>query len=149
MNLTQLLLDDHQKIQSRLDGLKTAVAQPTADASTIQPPLQHLQEAVRKHFMREETFYRRLDDGKRVDDRALMHGLRNDHAGTIFTLESLVIKLRKAGPNAEWKKRFQQLLDVLEPHLLKEESDLFPHVGRWLKPEDLDAIANEMDSTPL
>ena len=30
-----------------------------------------------------------LDDGKRVEDRGLIHQLRNDHAAVIFTLESL------------------------------------------------------------
>jgi hemerythrin-like domain-containing protein len=148
MDLSKLLMEDHRTIRERLQRLKDVVAK-ASDASPLSQPLQDLQEGVKRHFDREETFYRRLDQGKRVDDRSLMHGLRNDHAGTIFTLESLVIKLRKAGPNTEWKKRFQQLLDVLEPHLDREESVLFPQVGRWLTPADLDDIAKEMDTTPL
>lgn len=108
--------------------------------------LPKIQQEVSGHFKREEIYYRTLDDGKRIGDRELMHSLRNDHAAVVFTLESLVIRLRKSGFNPDWKKRCENMLDVLLPHLDHEEKELFPKGTSFLSPADLKNILEQVRS---
>jgi hypothetical protein len=141
MTPQELLRREHQtlrvKSQTILDLLKTDRAQAAG-------LLEDFRTLIQKHFRREDFFYRRIDDGKRVSDRGLMHTLRNDHAAVLFTLESLAIKLRKGGPTPEWEKRLMSMFDVLLPHLDHEEADLFPLIES-LSEDDRKALLHDME----
>src|SRR5581483_2666926 len=91
---------------------------------------------IQKHFRLEEPFYRILDAEKRVPDRGLIHQLRNDHAAVLFSFESLLIRLRKQGPNEDWRQRLESLMNVLLPHLDLEEQRAFPLADELLTPEE-------------
>ena len=84
--------------------------------------------------------------GKRVPDRGLIHQLRNDHAAVVFTLESLVIRLRKNGINPDWQSRFDNLMNVFLPHLDQEENHLFPIGRKMLSSAELDTISQKIQS---
>src|SRR5207302_6979827 len=108
--------------------------------------LASFQSAVQKHFQREDVYYRVLDDDKRVPDRGLIHQLRNDHAAVVFTLESLAIRLRKSGVNADWKGRFDTLMKVFLPHLDEEDNHLFPIGRKMLSATEIDIISQKIQS---
>src|SRR5204862_81679 len=114
---------DHQILRNQAFTLREALSQ---DPQKIAEALTGFQAAVQKHFNREETYYRILDEGKRLQDRGLIHQLRNDHAAVIFTLESLAIRLRKNGVNPDWRARFETMMAVFIPHLDQEDTHLFP-----------------------
>lgn len=141
MNPHQRFAQDHRVLREQAKTLQTLV-QNNDSALSVQ--LQAFQEAVRLHFKREDMYYRILDDGKRVEDRELVHQLRNDHAATIFTLESLAIRLRKNGVNDDWTTRFDNLMKVFLPHLDQEEATLFPLGQRLLTVEELARIQKEI-----
>ena len=134
---------DHQTLRQQAGELKMAIGK---DAAKLAELLAGFQAAVQKHFKREDGYYRILDDGKRVEDRGLIHQLRNDHAAVIFTLESLAIRLRKNGPNPDWRTRFDNLMNVFLPHLDQEDKQLFPIGQKMLSPEELESISQHIQS---
>ncbi len=77
-------------------------------------------------------YYPKVDADKRLPDRALMHALRNDHAAVVFALESLAIRLRKKVPVADWKVKFDTMINVLLPHFDQEEQQLYVAAERIL-----------------
>src|SRR5947209_6818655 len=95
-----LLASDHQELRAQADRLQSLVGQ---DPEKLGKALADFQTSVSKHFKREDGYYRIVDNDKRIPDRGLIHQLRNDHAAVIFTLESLMIRLRKNGVNPEWR----------------------------------------------
>lgn len=132
---------DHRIIREQAKLLQDAVSK---NPENLGKSLQEFQALVRAHFQREDTYYRILDDGKRIADRGLVHQLRNDHAAAIFTLESLGIRYRKSGVNSEWMTRFTSLINVLLPHLDQEESVLFPLGRKLLTAEEVTAIQQDI-----
>jgi hemerythrin superfamily protein len=135
------LIADHKRLRERAQHLQSLAG---GDPSKIQEPLLEFQKIVTVHFQKEETYYRILDNDKRVADRGLVHQLRNDHAAVIFTLESLLIRLRKNGPNDDWQERFKKLMDVFLPHLDHEDKMLFPLGRELLKPEEIENISKHI-----
>lgn len=140
MTLSDFFAAEHKEIRRLAGECRDAVSAPTKLADK----LRELQTFGQRHFHREDRFYRRLDDGKRVEDRGSMHQMRNDHAAVIFTLESLQIRLRKTGPNPDWLQRFQTLIDLLLPHLDKEETAIYPLASKLLSPQDLATLLDEI-----
>jgi len=138
-----LLLADHQALRKQAGALKDAIDRAP---QKLAESLATFQKAVQQHFKREEPYYRILDDGKRVKDRGLVHQLRNDHAAVIFTLESLVIRLRKNGINPDWRTRFDNLMNVFLPHLDQEDKQLFPIGRETLSSPERDAILQHIQS---
>ncbi len=132
---------DHQGLRRLAKKFQACVESQSADLAAV---LSEFQSAVQEHFKREDLYYRILDQDKRLDDRTLVHSLRNDHAAVIFTLESLVIRLRKAGMEAEWKRRYKNLMAVFIPHLDQEENVLFPLAAKVFTPDDLLKLEEEM-----
>jgi len=143
MTTHELLTADHEAIRKLATRLQAAAKKPLQTFSDL---LTGLQQAVQKHFRREEVYYRTLDDGKRIQDRDLMHTLRNDHAAVIFSLESLAIRLRKNGYNPEWQKRLDGMLAVLLPHLDQEEKTLFPKGATLLSPAEMKSIQEQIET---
>jgi hemerythrin superfamily protein len=140
MTIHELFQDEHKVIRKMADQLRGLMAKEPAKLPDFLP---RLQKEINRHFKREEVYYRVLDDGKRIGDRELMHSLRNDHAGVVFTLESLSIRLRKGGFSPDWQKRCETMLGVLLPHLDHEEKDLFPKGVTFLSPDDLRKIFDQ------
>lgn len=142
MNLHDRFIADHQDIRRLAAECRTAAAEGIDPSAT----LKKLQETIQLHFRREDVYYRKLDDGKRINDRGLMHQMRNDHAAVLFTLESLAIRLRKNGPNADWQGRLKTMLDVLLPHLDNEEKTLYPLGSKILSTAEFQTILNEINA---
>ncbi len=143
MNPHDLLTSDHQRLRDQAGKLKEFIGQ---NPQTLTEALTEFQKNVQKHFKREDVYYRVLDDGKRIEDRGLIHQLRNDHAAVVFTLESLAIRLRKNGVNADWRIRFDNLMNVLIPHLDKEDGFLFPLGQKMLSPQELASLADQIQN---
>src|SRR5258706_5146044 len=141
MNPHDLLAADHKALRTQADVLQKAVA---LDPVQLMDVLIDFQKNVQKHFKREDAYYRILDDGNRVQDRGLIHQLRNDHAAVVFTLESLAIRLRKNGVNPDWRTRFDNLIKVFLPHLDTEDEMLFPIGRKTLSPAELDTITEHI-----
>ena len=89
-------------------------------------------------------YFKVLDDGKQVQNRDLMHDIRNDHAAVVFALESLAIRLRKNVPLNEWKPKFDHMLSVLLPHFDQEEKELFPKASALLEAAAMAQILEEI-----
>jgi hypothetical protein len=143
MNPHDLLSSDHQALRKQAGTLRETLDK---NPQKLPDALVQFQKAVQKHFKREDGYYRILDDGKRVNDRGLVHQLRNDHAAVIFTLESLAIRLRKNGVNPDWRSRFDNLMNVFLPHLDQEDTHLFPIGQKLLTSQELDTILQQMQS---
>jgi hypothetical protein len=140
MSPQELLRKDHETLRQLAATIKKNLTTDRTRASALVGDFQKL---VQQHFRREDSFYKKIDGGKQVPDRGLMHSLRNDHAAVLFTLESLAIKLRKGGPTQEWEQRLNSMFSVLLPHLDREEIDLFP-LAAALPSEDQAALIAEM-----
>jgi hypothetical protein len=143
MTPRDLLCQEHDQIRSHVASLEQALSNP----DRVAPLLLTLQQTIQRHFRREGCYYELVDDGKRVSDRALMHTLRNDHAAVLFSLESLTIRLRKNGVNAEWRTRFKSLTDVLLPHLETEEKLFFSAGESMLSEAEQTALVKEMEAS--
>jgi hemerythrin-like domain-containing protein len=143
MNPHDLLASDHEALRQQAAALRAAIE---GDAKKLAEHLVNFQKTVQKHFKREDQYYRILDDAKRVEDRGLVHQLRNDHAAVVFTLESLAIRLRKNGVNDDWRRRFDTLMSVFLPHLDQEDKVLFPIGRRMLSAKELETIIEQMNS---
>src|SRR5258706_8661182 len=141
MDPHDLLMADHKALRTQAEALKSLVGQ---DPQKLGTELANFQTAVQKHFKIEDPYFRVLDDGKRVPDRGLVHQLRNDHAAVVFTLESLAIRLRKNGVNADWRTRFDTLMSVFLPHLDQEDKHLFPIGQKLLSPQEIELIAQRI-----
>lgn len=133
MNLQQLLAGEHQGLRQQAQALQALRA---SGGSEHADRLERLQTAIRKHFDKEESYYRLVDQGKRYDDRGTIHQLRNDHAALLFGFESLRLRLKKNGPQEAWWTQVDELLRVLLSHLDAEERDFFPRADRLLKPDE-------------
>jgi hypothetical protein len=143
MTPRDLLCQEHDQIRSQVASLDETLSNP----DSVAPLLLKLQKTIQRHFRREGHYYDLVDDGKRVTDRALMHTLRNDHAAVLFSLESLTIRLRKNGMNAEWRTRFKSLTDVLLPHLDTEEKLFFSAGESMLSEAEQTALVKEMEAS--
>jgi hypothetical protein len=143
MNPHNYYTSDHDTLRKQAAALREIVEKKPADLS---PALDAFQVAVQKHFKHEDPYYRILDDGKRIEDRGLIHQLRNDHAAVIFTLESLRIRLKKNGVNSDWKTRFETLMSVFLPHLDQEDNHLFPIGKKLLTPQEIEMIAERIQN---
>src|SRR3982751_2328331 len=101
MTLHDLFATDHAQLRDRIAELQSASRKNVEAVEVLYPAFQ---QAARAHFRKEdEVYYPYVDAGKRIEDRELMHTLRNDHAAVVFALESLAIRLRKKVPLPEWK----------------------------------------------
>ena|SRR5438132_13550907 len=138
------LIADHNTLRSQAGHLNTLVG---GDAETLGGALENFQAVVQKHFQQEDVYFRTLDDGNRIPVRGLVHQLRNDHAAVVFTLESLSIRLRKYGMNDDWRGRFNNLMNVLLPHLDQEENHLFPLGRSTLSAGELARITQVMQDS--
>jgi len=143
MNPHERFTSDHQALRQQAAALRETL---NKKAPTLSDFLSGFQKEVQKHFKREESYYRILDTDKRVPDRGLIHQLRNDHAAIIFTLESLVIRLRKNGADADWQRRFDTLMNVLLPHLDQEDSHLFPLGKSLLTPAEIESVREHIQN---
>src|SRR4051812_19090513 len=86
MTVHESLTNDHQTIRKRVADIQAAIGK---DKAKLESLFSLFQGDVSRHFNREDVYYRVLDEGKRIDERVLMHDLRNDHAAVVFTMESL------------------------------------------------------------
>jgi hemerythrin len=143
MNPHDLLAADHENLRTQAKSLQEAVAK---NAKELQDILRAFQEHTQKHFKREDAYYRILDSENRVEDRGLIHQLRNDHAAVIFALESLLIRLRKSGVTDDWQARFGNMMKVFLLHLTQEDQNLFPLGQKMLSPEELDTIRQHIEN---
>ena len=141
MTPNDLLRKEHETIREGTTALTQALDGATAK---VQDRLTQIQKILQTHFRREEIYYRTMDDGKRIEDRGAMHTLRNDHAAILFSLESLMIRLRKDGVTDDWRRRLKAMTDVLLPHLTMEENFLFPKTDTMLSPEQKKTLLEEM-----
>lgn len=139
----ELLTADHQALHLQMQSLAAQVEKGDA---RIPDTLAALETACEKHFRREEPYYRVLDEGKRIEDRALMHQLRNDHAAVIFTLESLVIRYRKNGLNPEWRAKWDALQKLFMSHLDVEGNKVFPMGSKVLTAAQSEQLAREIEN---
>lgn len=140
MSIHELFKIEHAELRDQAQQLRSLMAKETPKIAAFLP---NFQVAIRKHFKREDVYYRALDEGKRVQDRDLMHTLRNDHAGVLFALESLTIRLRKGGFSPDWQKRCETMLDVLLPHMSHEESELFSKGNALLSQSELQSLLEQ------
>lgn len=143
-NPHDLLKADHAALRKQAEAVQSLIDR---DAKKLSEALAQFQSGVQKHFRREEIYYRVLDNGKRVDDRGLMHQLRNDHAAVIFSIESLVIRLRKNGVTPEWRAKLKVLMDVFLPHLDTEEKQLFSKGTEVLTSAELADIIQQIEQS--
>jgi len=144
MDPHELLLSDHKTLRTQAADLRAAIK---TGPKVLTEKLVSFQKVIQKHFKLEDIYYRVLDDGKRLEDRGLVHQLRNDHAAVVFTLESLAIRLRKNGVNEDWLTRFNNLMDVFLPHLDQEEEALFPIGKKTLSTGEQKTIIEKMDAS--
>jgi hemerythrin-like domain-containing protein len=135
---------DHSALKIQAADLRKAIE---GDAAALATQLVSFQKATSRHFSHEDIYYRILDADKRLEDRGLVHQLRNDHAAVIFTLESLAIRLRKNGVNDDWLSRFNNLMNVFLPHLDQEEQTLFPIGRKTLSREEITKIVSQIESS--
>ncbi len=144
MTLHDVFTSDHAQLRKMIAGIQTALTKNLEAVEAVYPAFQ---QAARAHFRKEdEVYYPYVDAGKRLEDRELMHTLRNDHAAVVFALESLAIRLRKKPPVAEWKAKFDMMIEVLLPHFDHEEQKLFPAVERSLKPAELQSLLEKVQA---
>jgi hypothetical protein len=143
MDPHDLLAADHIALRQQAGALKKRV---NGDPTALGEGIVAFQKAVQLHFLSEDGYYRILDDGKRVEDRGLIHQLRNDHAAVVFTLESLAIRLRKNGVTPDWRTRFDNLMNVFLPHLDQEDNHLFPLGRKLLTPAELEQITAQIQN---
>jgi iron-sulfur cluster repair protein YtfE (RIC family) len=135
MTIHDLFRADHTRLRERIQALQTVLQDTPVQLETLFP---EFQKEVRAHFRKEDdVYYAVVDAGKRLQDRELMHSLRNDHAAVVFTLESLAIRLRRKAPIAEWTVKWNALREVLLPHFDQEEKELFPEVEKAFNREEL------------
>jgi len=143
MDIHSLFRQNHRTIEQRIRELPASMdkAAPefAAEFASFQGLLNHLMK-MKDHY------YNHLDRDRQVVDRVLMHDLRNDHAAVVFTMESLAIRLRKNGLNPEWKKKWDLMVEVLLPHLKREEETLFPLATRTLSPKDWQTLEKEIEA---
>ena len=143
MNLLDTFRHEHQQLRERLTRLEEALAQ---DETTFPAVFFAFQADASAHMKRKDLFYKQLDENHRVPDRVLMHDLRNNHAAVVFALESLGIRLRKNGPNAEWRLRWTSMTNVLKPHWDQEERDLFPLFESLLSAEEQQRLTRDIEA---
>ena len=144
MNVHELFAADHVRLRQRVVEIQTVLAKNPAKLEEL---FLAFQQEVRTHFRKEdEVYYTRVDAGKKINDRELIHHLRNDHAAVVFTLESLAIRLRKKVPLEEWKTKFDAMIKVLLPHFDHEEQKLFPEVERTLPPATLQDLLDKVQA---
>lgn len=144
MDIHDSLSADHDALRALVEKIRAQRGSATVESLT--PLLRPLQENVRTHFAREESYYRTVDADKRFKDRGFIHQLRNDHAALLFGMESLLIRLRKNGPAEAWWQHFDNLMDVFLPHMHNEEHTLFPEAERLLTPEEWATIRAAMEN---
>ncbi len=145
MNAHELLVSDHVALRREAAELEAAIAGNPGQVTELYA---RFHEHARKHFQREDTiYYPAIDGDERINDRELMHDLRNDHAAVIFALESLAIKLRKNMPVNEWKTKWKMMIDVLLPHLDHEERGLFPRAEKLLSADQMKSLTDQIRKT--
>ncbi len=135
------LIAEHKKLRAQAETLEVLMRDAP---QTLGEGLVRFQTMLREHFQREDVYYRVLDGDQRIADRGLIHQLRNDHAAVVFILESLAIRLRKNGCDADWRGRWRNLMNVFLPHLEKEEQTLFPLGCKLLSEQESRFIAEQM-----
>ena len=138
MNPHEHLSSDHLALRKDAQTLQATIE---AGSDALLNPLLAFQKSVQRHFQKEDPYYRILDDGKRLEDRGMVHQLRNDHAAIIFSLESLLIRLRKSGATPDWKGRFDTMMKVFLAHLDLEDTVLFPKGKTMLTAIELEQIS--------
>ena len=132
MALHDPLVVEHEALRKGLAEVQRAAAQNSRRLKKLFPSFR---ERLSQHIHREDSlYYRSVNEGTPIQDRELLHALRNDHAAAIFTLESLSIRLGKEGLTEEWKKRFNAMARMLQEHFERKEQKLFPAVERLLSP---------------
>jgi len=144
MTIHDVFSADHNHLRQRIQELQTAIDK---NSSSLESLFLTFQKEARAHFHKEDdVYYPYVDDGKKLEDRELMHTLRNDHAAVIFALESLAIRLRKKVPLAEWKIKFEIMINVLLPHFDQEEKELFPKVEKLLPAQELQTLLEKVQT---
>jgi hemerythrin len=141
MDIHDLLTAEHDAFRAAILKIRALRSSPAADLETL---LEALKNSVRRHFLREEVYYRPIDKDARFSNPDLVHHLRNDHAAVLFGMESLLIRLRKKGPALDWWTHFDKLMDVFGPHMKQEEESLFPEAARFLTPAEWEALRRNM-----
>lgn len=143
MEIHPLLLQEHDTLRKSVQSLEAAIEKKAVSFPT---DFASFQTFIAKHFKKKDLYYLQVDRDHRVEDRVLMHDLRNDHAAVVFTIESLGIRLRKNGLNPEWEKKWQTMVEVLLPHLKREEETLFPIGKKLLSPEEETTLVNDIQN---
>jgi iron-sulfur cluster repair protein YtfE (RIC family) len=144
MKLHELFTADHTALRRRIAELQATLAK---NPEGVEALYGIFHQEVRAHFRKEDdVYYPHVDAGKRIQDRGLIHSLRNDHAAVVFALESLAIRLRKKVPLSEWTVKFDTMIKVLLPHFDQEEKNLFPEVERLLPAEELKSLFDKIQA---
>jgi hemerythrin len=129
MDIHDILATEHNELRAIIRKIGAQRASPS---DALKSFIEELRSAIRSHFSHEEAYYRTVDKDPRFSDPGCVHQLRNDHAALLFGMESLLIRLKKKGPVAEWWEHFDKLMAVFLPHMKLEEDALFPEAERLL-----------------
>ena len=125
---------DHDSLLDLLVGLRL-VLDDTGDLRA-RPVLADLRDLLRVHSDREERgVFRQLRD--EVDD-AYLARFEHDH--------DRLHELLHDTTNADWRVATRELVALLDAHIAREESDLFPAAHQLLSPSQWDAV--DADLTP-
>ena len=126
---------DHHALLDLLVGLRL-VLDDTSDARA-RPVLADVRDLLRAHSDREERgVFRQLRDAE--VDRAYVALFEYDH--------DRLHQLLHDTTNADWRAATRELVTLLEDHIAREESDLFPAAHQLLSPSQWDAV--DADLTP-
>ncbi len=120
------LIDEHRELMTIMATLRRAMGEPDSDVDGL---LDELEVALAAHTEREEAgLFHTLRD---VEVPPEYMGLfEHDHGHLIDLIESA----RRDGRSVD------DLLQSLEAHMAREESDMFPAAEQLLGPADWDAV---------
>ena len=140
--LTDLLIADHKRIRSLYEELRNECNRDLAVEVTCFNLFRTLKALVVAHAKAEEfSLYMMFETSKARTHHDLQH----------FSLEGyeehdLIDFLMKEMATSEeitpqWRAQVKVLIDLLEHHLLEEETLFFPKVRQVIEPEELIALA--------
>ena len=143
MNIHQTFVHEHQTLQQQAQELESAFRHGSAQLAGL---MVQFQAAVLRHLKRKDVYYARVDDGRRVPNRQLMHDLRNDQAALVLAFDCLVTRTLRSGGDGDWTK-WLEIKDLLLSHFQKEEATLFPLVQVLLTSADLECLGRELSGS--
>jgi hemerythrin-like domain-containing protein len=122
---------DHDALLDLVVGLRLALDDEPDGASRARPLLAELRDLLRVHSDREERGVFRQLRAAQVDDSYVV-SYETDHARLHELLDDIA--------NDDWRVASLDLVAILEDHITREESDLFPAAHQLLSPSQWDAV---------